>query len=43
MVGANFVDTVSGNTDYLVVGKEPGDTKLKAAEAKGVKKITEKA
>ena len=43
VVGANFVDTVSGNTDYLVVGKEPGDTKLKAAEAKGVKKITEKA
>ncbi|MCO6476550.1 MAG: TIR domain-containing protein [Phaeodactylibacter sp.] len=42
MVGANFVDAVSGNTDYLVVGKEPGATKLKAAEEKGVKKITEK-
>ncbi|MCB9291454.1 MAG: TIR domain-containing protein [Lewinellaceae bacterium] len=42
VVGANFVDAVSGNTDYLVVGKDPGATKLKAAEEKGVKKITEK-
>ncbi|MCB0597337.1 MAG: hypothetical protein H6557_07335 [Lewinellaceae bacterium] len=43
VVGANFVEAVSGNTDYLVVGKEPGATKLKAAEEKGVKQITEKA
>ncbi|MCB0547503.1 MAG: TIR domain-containing protein [Phaeodactylibacter sp.] len=43
VVGANFTDTVSGNTDYLVVGKDPGATKLKAAEEKGIKKITEKA
>lgn len=41
-VGANFVEAVSGNTDYLVVGKEPGAVKLQAAEKHGVKKITEK-
>lgn len=41
-VGANFVDAVSGNTDYLVAGKEPGAVKLQAAEKHGVKKITEK-
>lgn len=42
VVGANFVDTVSGNTDYLVAGKEPGAVKLKAAEKHKVKKISEK-
>ncbi|TNE53122.1 MAG: TIR domain-containing protein [Bacteroidetes bacterium] len=42
VVGANFVDSVSGKTDYLVVGKEPGATKLAAAEKLGVKQISEK-
>ena len=41
-VGARFVDSVSGKTDYLVVGKEPGDVKIKAAEKYGVKKISER-
>ncbi len=42
VVGANFVDSVSSKTDYLVVGKEPGAVKLAAAEKHGVKKISEK-
>lgn len=42
-VGANFVDTVSGKTDFLVVGKDPGAVKLAAAEKHSIKKITEKA
>jgi TIR domain-containing protein/BRCA1-like protein len=42
VVGANFVDSVSGKTDYLVVGKEPGAVKLAAAKKLGVKKISEK-
>ncbi len=41
-VGANFVGSVSSKTNYLVVGKEPGAVKLKAADKHGIKKITEK-
>jgi NAD-dependent DNA ligase len=41
-VGANYVSTISGKTDYLVVGKEPGASKLAAAKKQEVKKITEK-
>jgi len=41
-VGANYVSKVSGKTDYLVVGKEPGASKLAAAKKHEVKKITEK-
>ncbi len=41
-VGANFVNSVSSKTNYLVVGKDPGTVKLAAAENHGVKKITEK-
>jgi BRCT domain type II-containing protein len=41
-VGARYVNSVSSKTDYLVVGKEPGDVKLEAAKKHNVKKITEK-
>lgn len=41
-VGAKMVGAVSGNTDYLVVGKEAGDVKVKKAKALGVKTISEK-
>lgn len=41
-VGARFVDSLSSNTDYLVVGKEPGAAKLRAAKKHGVKKLTER-
>jgi len=41
-VGARFVNSVSSKTDYLVVGKDPGDVKLKAAEIHGIKKISER-
>lgn len=41
-VGANFVNSVSSNTDYLVVGKNPGDVKLEGAKKHSVKKITER-
>jgi len=42
VVGANFVEGVSSNTDYLVVGKNPGEVKLKAAKKHGTKQLTEK-
>ncbi|MEN0050652.1 MAG: TIR domain-containing protein [Bacteroidota bacterium] len=42
VVGANFVDNVSSKTDYLVVGKNPGAVKLKAAQKHGTKKLSEK-
>ncbi len=42
VVGARYVNSVSSKTDYLVVGKEPGDVKLEAAKKHNVKKITEK-
>jgi len=41
-VGAKMVGAVSGNTDYLVVGKEAGDVKVKKARELGVKQISEK-
>jgi len=41
-VGARFVDSVSSKTDFLVVGEDPGDDKLKAAEKYGVKKLSER-
>ncbi|MDB4584096.1 TIR domain-containing protein [Draconibacterium sp.] len=41
-VGARYIDSVSGKTDYLVVGKEPGAAKLRAAEKHGVKKLSER-
>lgn len=42
VVGANFVNSVSSKTDYLVVGKDPGEVKLEAAEKYRVKKLSER-
>ncbi|NHX34852.1 MULTISPECIES: NAD-dependent DNA ligase LigA [Halolamina] len=39
--GANATGSVSGNTDYLVVGDEPGRTKREAAETEGVPVVDE--
>ena len=39
--GANATGSVSGNTDYLVAGEEPGRTKRQDAEAEGVPVIDE--
>lgn len=37
--GGNATDSVSGTTDYLVVGDEPGETKREDAEANDVPEI----
>ncbi|MDG5777669.1 NAD-dependent DNA ligase LigA [Haloarculaceae archaeon H-GB2-1] len=37
--GANVTSSVSGNTDYLVVGENPGSTKLDDAEEHGVETL----
>jgi hypothetical protein len=42
VVGANFVDSVSSKTDYLVVGRDPGEVKLEAAEKYRVKRLSER-
>ncbi len=39
--GGNATSSVSGNTDYLVVGENPGRTKREDAEANGVPRIDE--
>ncbi|WP_254807920.1 NAD-dependent DNA ligase LigA [Natronosalvus amylolyticus] len=39
--GANATSSVSGNTDYLVVGSRPGSTKLEDAEANDVPVLEE--
>ena len=39
--GANATSSVSGNTDYLVAGENPGRTKLDAAEAESVPVLDE--
>ncbi|MFB6183534.1 MAG: NAD-dependent DNA ligase LigA [Haloarculaceae archaeon] len=39
--GANVTGSVSGNTDYLVVGENPGSTKLDDAGAHGVETVDE--
>lgn len=39
--GGNATGSVSGNTDYLVVGDEPGETKRADAEAEGVPELDE--
>lgn len=40
--GANVTSSVSSATDYLVVGENAGDTKLKDAQEHGVEKLDEK-
>lgn len=40
LMGAILSETVSGNTDYLIVGQSPGGVKLAAAMRLGVKIIT---
>jgi DNA ligase (NAD+) len=39
--GANVTGSVSGNTDYLVVGESPGSTKRADADAEGVPELDE--
>lgn len=39
--GANSTGSVSGNTDYLVVGEDPGRSKRDDAETEGVDELTE--
>ncbi len=41
--GGSATGSVSGNTDYLVVGDNPGTTKRQDAEAEGVPKLDEAA
>jgi len=41
MLGGKFSNAVTSKTDYLVVGREPGRTKLEKAKKLGVKTITE--
>ena len=40
LMGATLTESVSGNTDYLIVGQDPGGVKLAAAMRLGVKIIT---
>ena len=42
MQGGNVTGSVSGNTDFLVVGKDPGSTKQEEADEHGTKRIGEK-
>lgn len=39
--GANSTGSVSGNTDYLVVGENPGQTKREDADTENVPELTE--
>ena len=39
-MGATLTESVSGNTDYLIVGQDPGGVKLADAMRLGVKIIT---
>jgi DNA ligase (NAD+) len=41
--GGSATGSVSGNTDYLVVGEDPGRTKQEDAEAEGVPQLDEAA
>ena len=40
-LGAKPTQTISGKTDFLIVGDNPGKVKMKAAEEKGVKIMSE--
>ncbi|KAJ3195912.1 hypothetical protein HK101_010669 [Irineochytrium annulatum] len=39
--GGRLTSSISGKTDYIVVGADPGESKLKKAEDKGTKRIDE--
>ncbi len=39
--GGSATSSVSGNTDYLVTGENPGATKVEDAEAEGVERLSE--
>jgi DNA ligase (NAD+) len=41
--GGKAAGSVSGNTDYLVEGQNPGDTKTAAAEEQDVQRLDEEA
>ena len=41
LLGAKMANTVSGKTDYLIVGEKVGATKIAAAREKGVTVLTE--
>ena len=41
-LGGVFQSSVGKDTDYLVVGKNVGESKLEKAEALGIKQISEK-
>jgi len=42
-LGAKVATSVTGKTDFLIIGEKVGATKIKAAEEKGVKILTESA
>ncbi|MDI6602668.1 MAG: NAD-dependent DNA ligase LigA [Patescibacteria group bacterium] len=42
LLGGKISESVSKKTDYLVVGKEPGSTKLEKAKELGIKTISKK-
>ena len=39
--GGKFTTSVSGKTSYVIVGEEPGESKIKKAKEKGVKLVDE--
>jgi DNA ligase (NAD+) len=41
-LGGEIPNSISRNTNYLIAGKEPGETKIKKAEQLGIKIINEK-
>jgi len=42
-MGARVTGSVSGKTDFLVVGSDPGTSKIEKAEVKGVQQLDEQA
>ena len=42
LLGGEISESVSKKTDYLILGKEPGPTKLEKAKKLGIKTLTEK-
>jgi len=42
LLGGEISESVSKKTNYLILGKEPGPTKLEKAKKLGIKTLTEK-